>query len=399
MKRILFFLLPAMIGLASPGLLLADAGWDKGFYIKSEDGDFKLKIGGRLQVQEIVQIKQENQPRGTGAVSAIDKFEDSFIIRRARIQTTGTLYKKFDWFIIANTGTASKSATNFDTLWLAGFTYNINDNFNVSGGMVQLPMDRMQENSSAGFFGIEPPLTATQEDGLKDLTIARNTMGMPFDLGLRVDGNITNYFSFALGLANGSGFKKRNFNNELSYGARGVFHVFGRAAPYFEPDLSWSDAPNLSIGFGTGFEDENAADGNVSGVTRLWSWSASGDVALRWAGFSLNTELYYRTLKINGSTAEDTNNNGKLVDVAYYANAGYFILPKKLEFAVMASQLFREGPDNNSNEFGGGLNWYLFSTNTIKFQFDYTNVLDYDDVPGLDNATYHRFRAMFTMLI
>ncbi|MBI4223531.1 MAG: hypothetical protein HY609_01225, partial [Deltaproteobacteria bacterium] len=107
---------------------------------------------------------------------------------------------------------------------------------------------------------------------------------------------------------------------------------------------------------------------------------------------------YYRVLRLSATTVEDTNNDRRLRDTGYYGNAGYFFIPKKLEGMLTVSQLFREGADNNSNEFGGGLNYYIHD-NKVKMQFDYTNVLDYDDIAGLNNATYHRFRLMFSMFI
>lgn len=391
----LFLLLAAVTLLTTPARLMADAGWDNGFYLKSEDGNFKMKIGGRMQFQEVVEKRSETKPTTPKAPGASNNFSDSFKIRRVRIQTTGTLFDKLDWFTVLNSGTAGGTATNFDTLWIAGFTYNLLTNFRISGGMVQLPMDRMGENSSAAYLGIEPPLTATQEDGIKALTIARDTLGLPFDLGIRFDGEVGPKFEYAFGVANGNGIRTANVNNELSYGARVMFNALGRVG-YKETDFAWSESPNLSIGMGTGFEDEDAAD--PAGPTRNWSWSASGDVAFRYKGLAVNTELYYRLVGMSATSVEDTNGDKRLKDVGYYANAGYYVIPKKLEFTLTASQIIREGADNNANEFGGGLNWYIHNE-SVKFQFDYTNVLDYEDLPGLNNAVYHRFRGMFSMFI
>lgn len=397
MKKI--FLAVASLVLFLPSLALCEGGWDNGFYLKSDDGHFKMNLGGRIQFLELVQKRsaRQNVAPGRAATTAQNNFSDTFRIRRARIQTTGTLFEKLDWFTIANISTKATNAANVDTDWFAGFTYNFVDYFRLSGGMVQLPMDRAQENASNWLLGIEQPLTATQEDGIKDLTIARQSFGLPFDLGLRVDGDVGQRFSYALALANGNGIQTANFNNELSFGFRGQVNIMGKV-DYMEPDFAWSENPNFSLGFGTGFEDDDTADANIAGITRRWSWSASGDAAFRYKGFSLNTELYHRLLKLSAVSVEDTNRDRKLRDVGYYANAGYFVVPKKLEFMLTAAQVFREGLDNNANEFGGGLNWYIHG-NRVKTQLDYTNVLDYDDVAGLNNATYHRFRLMFSMFI
>lgn len=400
MKIKFLFLMLLVLGPLStvPCPLLADAGWDNGFYLKSDDGQFSMNLGGRLQFLEVAQKRSETRRApGTRATQVADNFSDTFRIRRARIQTTGTIFEKLDWFTIMNISTAGVGG-NPNTLWFAGFTYNFVPEFKVSGGMIQLPLDRQGELSSSWYLGIEPPLTGTQEDGLKEITIARDSLSMPFDLGLRLDGDIGSHFSYALGAANGNGFQNANANNELSYSGMLLFNILD-PVPFKETDFENSADPKLTVNVGTGFEDEDAADENVAAVTRISSWISSAGGAFRWRGFSLNSELYYRVIRTNiVSALEDTNRDRKLKDFGYYGNTGYFIVPKKLEAMLTAAQIFREGADNNANEFGGGFNWYVHGNN-VKVQLDYTNVLDYDDLAGLNNAVYHRIRAMFSMFL
>lgn len=387
----------------SPSPALADAGWDNGFYIKSEDGQFKMNIGGRVQFLESIEKRRGAEKVATGAggkarvTQAADNFADSFSIRRARIQTTGTIFEKLDWFTILNVRTAAAGATP-TTVWFAGLTYNLLPTFRVSGGMIQLPLDRQGELSSAWFLTVEPPITATQKDGVKGRTIARDSLGLPFDLGLRMDGDIGSHFSYAAGLANGAGSDNLNTNNELSYSGSIQFNVWDKVPPNTETDFENSERPKLAFNLGGGFEDEDAADENVAGITRRGDWVGSGGTAFRWHGFALNSELYYRVIKLSAPSVEDTNKDSKLKDVGYYTNVGYYFIPKKLEGVLTAAQIFREGPDNNANEFGGGVNWYVHG-NHAKLQLNYINFLDYDEVPGLNNATFHRIRLMFSMFL
>ena len=46
------------------------------------------------------------------------------------------------------------------------------------------------------------------------------------------------------------------------------------------------------------------------------------------------------------------------------------MIPKKLELALQASQSIRQGPANDSYEFGGGINYYIFGNN-LKAQLSY----------------------------
>ncbi len=312
--------------------------------------------------------------------------------------TTGTVYEKLDFVTFINVGTADVGdAAN--TGWFAWATYNFSPAFQLTGGMIQIPLDRQGENSSVWLLGVEQPLTATVEDDRKGRTIARNALGMPFDLGLRIDGQVGR-FSYALAGANGNGFNNLNANNELSYGSLFKIDILGKGVGYGpETDFAQTETPALSFNFGTGFEDEDAPDANVAAVTRRWSWISSAGAAFRYMGFALNSELYYRVIKFTGVSVEDTNNDRKLKETGYYGNLGYFFIPKKLEGMVTAAQIFREGADNNGNEFGGGLNWYIYGDGKVKTQLDYTNVLDYDEIPGLNNAVFHRIRLMFSMFI
>lgn len=378
-----------------PGPLFAEAGWDKGFYIKSSDGNFKMKVGGRLQTQSLVHRRIETRPE-RGVAATPNNFSNTFKIRRARLQTSGTIYEKVDWFSILHVGSPALVGGGFNTLFFAGATYNVIPAFRVSVGMIQLPFDRMSENSSAWYFGIEPPLTATQKDGVKGLTIARNSMSLPYDLGMRFDGDIGNHFAYAFGAGNGSGFNDINTNDALSYSAMVLIHAL-EAAPFSEPDFAFSENPKLTFNLGTGLEDDDVADPDLP-ATRLWAWTSAAGGAFRYRGFSLNSELYYRIIKLSATTVEDANNDRRLKDIGYYVNGGYFFLPKKLEAMLTAAQLFREGADNDSVELGGGLNWYIHENN-VKAQLDYTYFIDYDEVPGLNNAVYHRFRLMFSMFM
>ena len=364
----------------------SSAGYDGGFYIKSPDGNFKFTINGRVQ-------PRFDFSRQAGTTSPQGNTTDSFFVRRGRVAFTAELFKKFETVVFADHNSLSKKPlTPF--VWS---TFHASPAFNLSMGMVSLPMDRMGENGSGWYQMVEAPLTATQEDGVKDLTISRQSFGLPFDLGLRAEGDIGQFF-YAVGFGNGSGaWSGLNPNDAFSYGLRLAYNILNGGAPYKDYVLGGDDKPLLSVGFGTGFEDENATE-TVQGaaLVRSWRWSVSGDVAFRYLGWSLTAEMYHRLENIQGGAAlEDVNGDGKLRDIGYYIQAGYFIIPKKFQLVALGSQVFREGPDNNANEFGGGVNWYLYD-NKIKLQLDYTNVLDYDDIFGTANNTQNRIRTMLT---
>ena len=378
------------------------SGWDDGFWVRSPDDQFKLKIGGRVQFQEAMEARQGlAKVRSTTNPTVFtppDKFNDTFFVRRANLETSGTIFEKIDWSTVLNTRSGAPGAATQQINFFADFTVNILPTFRIVGGTVSLPLDMLGEDSSKWYLGVEPPLVATQEDGIANLTIARQSFGTSPDLGIRVEGDVGSRVSYALGATNGSGFRAQNANDKLSYGGRVQVNILD-AIGGKQTDFEWSQSPKLSLSAGSAWEDgENAPDTFVPAIIHKWAWTSSTGGAFRYHGLSLNSEFYIRYSRILGVTSQDTNGDGKLRDFGYYADAGYYLIPHKLEAMLTASQIRREGPDNDANEFGGGVNWYLYG-NHSKLQFDYTNVLDYDAVPGLNNATYQRFRLMFSVIL
>lgn len=61
-----------------------------GFEIKSKDGNFKTKLGGRLQVDSQVNFNDNNGPNGTKLANGVG-------IRRGRVYTEGTVFKDYEY--------------------------------------------------------------------------------------------------------------------------------------------------------------------------------------------------------------------------------------------------------------------------------------------------------------
>jgi hypothetical protein len=399
MKKVLFWLIIVLASIATYNAARAEetaataaAPADKptveykgGFNIRTPDDKFNLNIGGVAHLWHFWESVEGGQDTNT------------FRLKRAGFRITGTFFEKFSVTTILQTGTnpgfdylAAPAATtaehkeNLFTYWQTTAALTIKPELVIEGGHVYLPFDRLGETSSSSRLFVDIPITATQTDGIKGTTtssIARNAFGTDEDIGLRVSGDISK-FNYNVGIVNGTGAHSFNGNNEFNYGLRLMYNILG-AVGYSESDLGWSETPQLAIGTGTMFEDEDAVDANT-GTGLNWAWLASTDIGFKWRGLSLNTDLYFRKLKTAASLSLD--------DVGYYIHLGYFVLPKKVEVGGRAAQMFREGPDNNSNEFGGVVTWFIKGQN-LKLQADYTNVLDYDAITGTNNQTRHRIRT------
>ncbi|MBI2344166.1 MAG: hypothetical protein HYV02_07550 [Deltaproteobacteria bacterium] len=353
------------------------AGYDNGFILRSADEAFALKIAARSQFQH-----QYRNIRQAGQVDT-----NTFVMRRARFYLLGTIFKNFDFSLWLNHGTHPTAPSN--TYWWADMTARIVPEFNITAGMTTMPIDRFGETSSGKYAFVEAPITATQEDGIQDRTIARQAFSNPETLGIRLWGDISR-FHYILGVGNGDARQIFNQTRAFAYGARVWVDLIGNPG-YDETDFAYTETPGFAIGAGTSFDPQDATDANINNVTLNWAWTSSGDMILKWRGLSLLGEAYFRRAKV-------TTGNFTLDDFGYRGQVGYFVLPKKLELVARGVQIYREGPDNNVYEFGGGLNWYIEGHN-IKLQVDYSRLKDYDATIGTGGIATDRFRTMLTFQI
>ena len=387
MKR-LFFVLALIIAIPA-GAFAQNVGYDGGFFVKNDDETFKLTVTGRVQPR----FDYVKQTVPTAAIA--DTKRATFSMRRAELGFSGAIHDALTLRVGLKHSTNSQ---NFNTVNVAyaTATYEVIPEFIVTAGMVGLPLTMMSETSSKWFLLPDPPITELQDDGIQNFTIARNNFGVPDGLGLNFAGDISKFF-YSVSVVNGNESNYAfNVNNRFSFGARFGYNILD-PVPGSMTDFECSSEPKLTVSLGSMYQAKRQ-DPSVTPAADLgYIWTSSLGVGLRWAGFSFTTEGYYRMLKV-------TNPGGAvyarphLTDIAYYAAVGYYVLPKKLEIAAQAAQIFRQGPDNNANSFGGGLNYYIMDNN-MKIQFAYTWTQDYDDNwgAGTDNHI-HNFALMASAL-
>lgn len=99
----------------------------------------------------------------------------------------------------------------------------------------------------------------------------------------------------------------------------------------------------------------------------------SVDANLKYQGFSMHTEYYFRQIgDFSGATLPVQNDHGLLVQ------AGCFVIPKRLEAAARFSRIVGDsgtlgGAESSADEIACGLNWY-FRGHHAKLQFDVTHL-------------------------
>ena len=377
------------------------SGYDNGFFIRSKDGNFHFQVNMRFQLQHIFATGDTSLPESADGSTKVNTFR----VRRARFSFAGNAYKKLDFFMMIQHASGPTGAR--DLLWFAEFTYNVNDHLRFTFGQTQVSVDRFGETSSGGYQLVEAPLTASQTDGQVEYSATRPSFGLPSDIGLKIAGDWKR-FHYSVYFGNGSEEGNYNFNREFTYGTRMSFDILDPVGYGMESDFANSAKPKMTLGVGGAFLDDtmtSASDTNGDGVDDVsisydWNMVGSMDFAFMWKGFSFKTEGYYRMLEVNGGTCVGYPEcaEGRLTDVGYYAQTGYFVWPKHIELVFRGGQIFREGPDNNAYEATAGINWFI-KDNKFKLQTAYSYMVDYDNVPGTANDKRHYIRTMFTMNI
>jgi len=145
-------------------------------------------------------------------------------------------------------------------------------------------------------------------------------------------------------------------------------------------DLIWGLGAAINYNTYTEIQDETLYDTDVV--------SATGDVTLRYRGFSFETAYIFRNIDPQDIAMTDFDSQGFVVQ------AGYLFVPEKFEVAIRFAVVDpnKDIEDWKYKEFTAGWN-YFFRMHYLKFQMDYSNLRT--EEPGIDDLKDHRIRCQF----
>lgn len=344
----------------------------KGFTFTSPDGRFQLSLGGRGQFH--YQYVDKDDVNGPAQDTS------AFRIRRFKVYMGGYAFTRDVTYRVqvdlAKSGTAQM-------LEEATVAYRFVDEAQLQAGQFKIPFAR-QELTSDGALQLVDRANAV--DAFKP----SYDIGTMF-LGKAAGGKV----AYSAGLFNGTGQGGTRTTNSGAWAARVVASPFGEMR-YSEADLENSRSPLVSFGADY-FANTLKRNGNATFLdttsstppyagTSGWLGKAAAntaifdntervdvdsygfDAAFKWRGLSVQGEYF-------GAKAEGRSNGRSVHARGYYAQAGYFLLPKRLEVAGRYS-----GVDPNRDkardlqvEVTGGVSYY-FEGHNLKVQGDYTNI-------------------------
>ncbi len=342
----------------------------KGFTFTSPDGKFRLSLGGRGQFFYMYLDRDD--------VNGPAKEVSRQRVRRFKAYMSGYAYTKNLTYRVQVD--LAKSTQILDAAWI---DYRFMNEAQVRAGQYKMPFSRGELTSDGALQFV-------------DRSNAVDAFKPSYDIGVMLHGKtLGGKLVYNAGLFNGTGQGGTRTTNSGAWAARAVFSPFGEM-PYNEPDLANTPSPLLSLGANyfantlkrsgnapfldtttstppyagtSGWLGKDAANTAIFDNTERVDVGTYGfDAAFKWRGFSAAGEYF-------GAKAEGQGRGRTAHARGYYGQAGYFLLPKKLEVAARYSSVDpnRDQPQDLQVEVTGAVSYY-FQGHNLKIQGDYTNI-------------------------
>ena len=332
-----------------------NVGYKKGFFIKSDDGLYTLKLNGRVQARHDATIAEGGDT------------ESAFLIPRARLKMGGTAFTKdLSYKFQIDFGKGEEALKDFYV------DYKLVDTWlQVRAGQTKRPFSRQQ-------------LTSSGKQLLADRAITDKAFGAGRDIGVMLHNGFgkKNAFEYAVGVFNGTGDKGTfsgsvNDEGEVSGKFSNVPDMFnpmlvlragynyGGLKRYSEGDFEGGDLRfGIAASSQMNFDAENGTDGRIDlGV----------DASLKVSGFSFDTEFFLRSEQDQGTTSEGEEaasetsfGDQSITQMGIYAQAGYVIAERYLP-VVRYERLMPEGDNNDTQVISAGFGAFIFKHN-LKIQ-------------------------------
>jgi len=359
----------------------------RGVVFRTPDGLLEASLGFNLQVR----FTHFDLDAAAGGADA-----DEGRVRRFKLYLSGFAWSpRLTWRFQAAFENSGNSRL-LDDAWL---NYRFADALQLQGGQYKTPFTR-EELFNDGVLQFA------------ERSIAVNSFKTSRDTGLMAQGSFgKELLTYQAGVFGGAGQSTSRATNHVMPVLRLVANPLGSMGQG-EPDLQNHPTPALSVGAngflntlrktsdtsfeGAGLDYTSAAGwlGRNVGLfetredVRIKSWGF--DAQFKWRGFFAQAE-YLR------GQAEGLTSGARLYAYGWYAQAGYCVLPGRLELATRYSFVDpnRETRHDNLSTATGGLNYY-FHRHNLKLQLDYTRTHRQraDGAPANDQAVLVQAQLM-----
>jgi hypothetical protein len=387
---------------------MLQAGYDKGFFIKSSDEKFLLKMTGRMQFRWTHYNTSDNNRYLTPRLKRNDR--TGFDIQRMFLNFTGHAYTP-DLTYVFQLYTSAAQGYGI-TPFYAYANYRFRDEFQVRAGRMRIMTTRAQAMSDTAQHFMDRPMTDA-------------VFGSGLGVGVMFWGKCNQRFEYYIQAVNSlSGAGNRTITNDQATPTgtnmdsnpalvfRGVWHVLGGDGDVPDgsafkclSDMDCVSSPALDIGFHYVFNEDEGDTATTRipfplprrplGVGGYGLTNTNGcqinqfglDMAFKYMGFSAAGEYMLRTVDPRRAGRAPfspwwllTRQGDTVTQHGAYLSMGYFLpipgMEKKLEAVARVGGVSTlANGQEGSWEYSGGLNYYL-EGNNVKLQADVTRVYE-----------------------
>lgn len=284
-----------------------NAGWNKGFFIASADGNFRLKIAGQLQVRYVYNWQDDE--------GSSDTNRQSFDVRRAKLMFSGHVVDPTWTFDIQGAFNNNGGAFALeDAGWIRK---DLGNGWKVTVGQMKAPFTREEVTSSRTFFAVDRSLlnaefTAGSVQGI-DLMYGTDSWRVR---AMWHDGSVN-------GINSGSANTPALLEDvEYAFGGRFEWAVLGTFDD-FSDFSSWRGSDtSVQLGAALNYQRQEFGTGEVFGdfstfnSNELTNFGATVDIGAKFGGLSLFGVAIYRHL--------DPQVGSSLDQFGIMAQAGFF---------------------------------------------------------------------------
>lgn len=358
----------------------------KGFTFASADDKFQLSLGGRLQARYTFTDKE------------LERDSSEWRVRRMKLFMSGHAYTKDLTYKLQVNFADGGSSKILEDAWLNYKVLGMNE-FQIQAGQDKVQFARQE-------------ITSSGAQQFVDRSLATDTFKAGRDTGLMLHGKIEKgLLVYNLGIYGGAGQSlmrdsKTGATNANAYAARLAVNPLGEM-DYSEADLNHSEKPLVSVGAnyyhntlkrdtGTGSSAKLEANNvnfagkwlgasNFSAGESVAIDTAGLDVAFKWLGGSAQAEYFLG--QADGKDSDKTQRAH-----GFYAQAGYFLVPRHLEVAARYSYVDPDRDKGNDlkSEVQGAVSYY-FNKHNLKVQADVTDT--HDQSKGRTDDLQYRVQA------
>ena len=373
------------------------AGYNGGFFIRSSDDQFELKINGRIQFRWTHYATRSGNKYLNPGLQRDDR--TGFDVQRIRLGFRGHAYdRNLTYRVVLRMG----ASNSYDTrLHYAYLNYKFREDFQFRAGIFKIASTRAQMTSSAKLQFVDRPAADAVFQFSRGLGV--RFWGRLFDKRLDYYLDIVNSFNGVNNRTITPDPAELDGNPGIVFHA--VWHAFGdNPGKDFksQADHAFHESPALDFGFHYAFNDDQS-DARTTRIPfklpRRFGTGGFGNTttnglqinqfglesAFKWNGFSATGEYILRIVDVRRATRRPftplflaTGDDSTTTMHGAYLQVGYFLpipgLEKKLEAVGRVGGIsVLSGGQEGTWEYAGGLNYYI-QGDKVKLQTDVTKV-------------------------